>query len=143
MRSRSSPTGSFPWNDSGFTLIEVLVALTILSISLAVLLSIFTQGLDRAGESRNEAAARALAQSLLAQAEIVPDPSMGSSNGRSNNLMWNLRVAPYGSTADIAAWQESVAEITATVSWRGERRTRSISISTLRLLPKPGGGDNQ
>ncbi len=145
MRSRPSPTGSLRGfagaGAAGFTLIEVLVALTILSISLAVLLAIFTQGLDRAGESKNEADARALAQSLLAQAEIVPNPSMGTSTGHSNNLMWNLRVAPYGNPDDIAAWQESIAEITATVSWRGDRRTRAISISTLRLLPKPGGAN--
>ena len=60
--------------ERGFTLIEVLVALTILSISLAALLAVFTQGLDRARESRNEAAARVLAQSLLAQAKTSTEP---------------------------------------------------------------------
>ena len=126
----------------GFTLIEVLVALTILSISLSVLLAVFMQGLDRAGESRNEAAARSLAQSLLAQAQTSSNPSLGDSAGESTGLMWHLRIAPYGSVADRAAWQEGVGEITATVSWRGDRRTRSVSLSALRLLPKPGGNDS-
>jgi general secretion pathway protein I len=125
--------------ERGFTLIEVLVALTILSISLAVLLAIFTQGLDRAGESRNEATARALAQSLLAQAEISANPSVGDSSGVINGLAWHLRVAPYGSPADRAAWQENVAEVTAAVSWRGDRRSRSVSLTGLRFLPKAGG----
>src|SRR5690348_6263844 len=49
----------------GFTLIEVLVSLTILSISLAVLLGVFSTGLSRAGDSESEMTAGALAQSLL------------------------------------------------------------------------------
>jgi general secretion pathway protein I len=120
---------------AGFTLIEVLVALTILSISLAVLLAIFTQGLDRARESADEASARVLAQSLLAQAKAAASPSVGDSAGKANDLFWHLRIAPYGAPADRAAWQENAAEISATVSWRGDGGLRSITLSTLRLLP--------
>lgn len=120
---------------AGFTLIEVLVALTILSISLGVLLAVFTQGLDRARESRNEAAARVLAQSLLAQAKIRPNLSMGDSSGKTDDLLWRLRIEPYGTKDDRAAWQENAAQLRATVSWRGDGRMRSITLSTLRLLP--------
>jgi general secretion pathway protein I len=121
--------------ESGFTLIEVLVALTILSISLAVLLEVFTQGLDRARETRNEAAARVLAQSLLAQASTEANPAMGDSRGRSNDLFWRLRVDPYGAKDDRAAWHENPAQIRATVSWRGSGGMRTITLSTLRMLP--------
>jgi general secretion pathway protein I len=121
---------------AGFTLIEVLVALTILSISMGVLLAVFLQGLDRSRESKYESAARVLAQSLLAQADTVANPSMGSSAGKSGELMWRMRVVPYGSDADRAAWQESAAQILATVSWRGDGGMRSITLSTVRLLPK-------
>ena len=122
----------------GFTLIEVLVSLTILSISLGVLLAVFLQGLDRARESRNEASARALAQSLLAQARSAGNPALGGSAGKINNFLWRLQVISYGSAADRAAWQEGAGQIIATVSWRGDGGMRSISLSTLRLLPKPG-----
>jgi general secretion pathway protein I len=121
---------------AGFTLIEVLVALTILSISMGVLLAVFLQGLDRSRESRSESAARVLAQSLLAQADTAANPTMGSSAGKSGDMMWRLRVMPYGSTADRAAWQESPAQILATVTWRGDGGMRSVTLSTLRLLPK-------
>src|SRR5437763_2184256 len=75
-------------SQSGFTLIEVLVALTILSISMATLLAIFLQGLDRARESSNEAAARVLAQSLLTQAKASPNLVFGASAGKINGLTW-------------------------------------------------------
>ena len=127
-------------SQSGFTLIEVLVALTILSISLGVLLAVFTQGLDRARESRNEAAARVLAQSLLTQARIEPNPAIGTSGGRTNNLVWHLSIEPWGSKDDRAAWHENVAQIQASVSWLGDGGTRTIRLSTLRFLA--GGTPN-
>jgi general secretion pathway protein I len=133
VRSRSS--------ESGFTLIEVLVALTILSISLAVLLSVFMQGLDRAHESRSEADARVLADSLLAQAKIEASPSIGDSTGKTNDLLWHLRIEPYGTADDRAAWHENAAQIRATVSWRGDGGIRSITLSTLRLLPTAQSND--
>jgi general secretion pathway protein I len=131
-------TGRAEKGQAGFTLIEVLVALSILSISLGVLLAVFLQGLDRARESRDEASARSLAQSLLVQAKTSDNPAMGASAGKTNNFFWHLRVVPYGSAQDQAAWQETAGQIVATVSWRGAGGMRSVSLSTLRLLPKAG-----
>jgi general secretion pathway protein I len=119
--------------EHGFTLLEVLVALTILSISLGVLLAIFSQGLNRAEENATEADARTLAQSLLAQSEAAPHPAFGDTNGISNSLRWRVRIAPYGSDADQHAWQQSAQKIDATVSWRNEGHDRSLTLSTLRL----------
>ena len=124
--------------ESGFTLIEVLVALTILSISLATLLAIFMQGLDRARESKNEAAARVLAQSLLAQAKTAETLSFGASSGKINGLQWRTQIEPYGSAADQSAWKKIPAQIVATVSWRGDGGLRLVSLSTVKLFPKPG-----
>jgi general secretion pathway protein I len=127
---------------SGFTLIEVLVALTILSISLAALLAIFMQGLDRARESSNEAAARVLAQSLLSQARGAPNVAFGTTTGKINGLLWRTQIEPYGTADDRNAWQTIPAQIIATVSWRGDGGLRTVSLSTLKLLPKPGANDD-
>jgi hypothetical protein len=83
-----------------------------------------------------------LAQSLLAQARTSANPSFGSSAGRTSGLTWRLQLVPYGTAQDRAAWQENPAEIVATVSWRGDGGMRSISLSTLRLLPKPESASN-
>lgn len=138
---RGNPHGGGD-RESGFTLIEVLVALTILSISLATLLAIFMQGLDRARESSNEAAARVLAQSLLTQAKAAPAPAFGTTTGKINGLQWRTQIEPYGSAADRSAWQTIPAQIVASVSWRGDGGLRSVSLSTLKLYPKPGVSNN-
>lgn len=139
---RGRKIGRARFSESGFTLIEVLVALTILSISMAVLLTIFTEGLDRSRETSNEAAARVLAQSLLAQARTAASLKFSTSSGVSNGLIWRVQIVPYGTAQDRAAWQDNAAEIAATVSWRGSGGMRRISLSTLRLLPKAGSGSN-
>ena len=129
--------------ESGFTLIEVLVALTILSISLAALLAVFLQGLDRARESSNEASARVLAESLIAQAKVAANLSFGTSAGKVNGFGWRTQIVPYGTQTDRTSWQTNPAQIVATVSWRGDGGLRSISLSTLRLLPKPQSNSDQ
>lgn len=128
MPSLSSQTG-----ERGFTLLEVLVALTILSISLVVLLAIFSEGLTRAEENAQQANARTLAQSLLAQTEAAPHPAFGDTNGVSNGLRWRLRIAPFGSGPDLQAWQSAAQKIDATVTWDGEGRPHSLTLTTLRL----------
>lgn len=134
MPSRSSQTGKAGrTGEAGFTLLEVLVALTILSISLGILLAIFSQGLARAKENATEADARTLAQSLLAQSETAPHPAFGDTNGTSNGLRWRVSIAPYGSGADQQAWQQAAQQIDATVTWRNEGHDRSLTLSTLRL----------
>ncbi|HLY05755.1 MAG TPA: type II secretion system protein [Rhizomicrobium sp.] len=142
--SKAAGTATFSGapGDAGFTLIEVLVALTILSISLATLLAIFLQGLDRAKESSNEGAARSLAQSLLSQAKAAPSLAYGSTAGKINQLQWRMQIEPFGSDADRTAWQAIPAEIVATVSWHGDGGLRTVRLSTLKLYPKPGAHDD-
>ena len=48
----------------GFTLVELLVSLAILSVALAVLFGAISSSLDRTRKERDDAAATSLAQSL-------------------------------------------------------------------------------
>ena len=137
MPSLSSQTG-----ERGFTLLEVLVALTILSVSLVVLLAIFSQGLTRAEENAKETDARTLAQALLAQTEAAPHPSFGDTNGVSNGLRWRVRIAPYGSGADQQAWQSAAQKVDATVTWDSAGRARSLTLTTLRLNGATGASED-
>ncbi len=124
-------------SDSGFTLIEVLVALTILSISLAVMLHIFSQSLDRARESQNEMAASAIAQSLLADAgpsmPLEPDDTEGKT---ADGFSWRLHVEPYGSADDRKAWSMDALSVSVTVGWNDGGNRRSLTLTTMRTAPK-------
>ena len=125
--------------EHGFTLIEVLVALTILAVSLTVLFAVFGHSLARNEESQSRMAARTLASSLLAQAESAPALSMGEVAGQVRpDLAWRVDVRPYGTARDQEAWPGNAAEISATVVWGERGPGQRLTLSTLRLLPKRG-----
>ena len=120
---------------AGFTLIEVLVALTILSISLAVLVQIIGSNLDRVRESTAETTAISLTQSLLDQLGVSIPIRMGESSGDfGNGYRWRLRIQSYGSEPDRRAWPVSAVVVTASTLWDRERK--SLTLTTLRLSPK-------
>ena len=123
--------------DGGFTLIEVLVSLTILSVSLAILMGAFGASLLRSREAQSRLEARRLANSLLAEAETSDTLRMGETNGKdADGLVWHLLVQPYGSAEDNQAWIAHAAQIQAIVSWGGGGEGQSVSLATLRVLPK-------
>jgi len=123
--------------EHGFTLLEVLVALTILSVGLAVLFGIFGHSLSRSRETQSRLEARALATSLLAEAEKAPALAYGERGGHTGSGMeWHLSVRRYGDDKDLQAWPTAAARVTATVRWGDSGPGQSFSLSTLRLLPK-------
>lgn len=120
--------------EDGFTLIEVLVALAILSVSLAVLLIAFSDSLDRFSRSRSELIAVSLANSLTDQIGITIPLKVGDQTGEfKGGYAWRLHISPYGSADDQKAWPISAYDITVTVSWTEVARRRSMSFRTLRL----------
>lgn len=120
---------------AGFTLIEVLVALTILSISLAVLMQIMAANLNQLRESSDEATAISLTQSLLDQLGTSIPIRLGESSGDfGNGFVWRVRVEPYGNAADQRAWPVRPVVVAASTLWNGERR--SLMLTSVRLLPK-------
>jgi len=118
----------------GFTLLELLIALAILSIGLTVLLAAFSRGLERGRSDQAEAAARALASSLLSQTMVEPDAAIGETGGASNGYVWRVRLEPYGTADDQEAWHGLAASVSVTVMWRQSHRSRQITLTSLRLL---------
>lgn len=122
---------------SGFTLIEVLVALTILSVSLLVLLGVFGDSFQRAGRLRGDAAAMALAQSLLAAtSEGTPLRAGDMEDQSADGFRWHLRIAPYVEGKDGDAWPLQAFRVSVDVFWRDGNVERSVALDTLRLAPR-------
>ena len=80
----------------GFSLLEILVAFSILALSLGVLMQIFSGSLRNADVTRDQAQAVALAQSLLASAGVETTLAPGESAGvLDDKFRWLLRVSPF------------------------------------------------
>ena len=124
--------------ETGFTLIEMLVALAIVGLSMAVLLRSVSDNLERARRARDEAAALSLVQSLLAQSTAAI-PQTGVSTGRfGNGFYWRVQTAPFGNPNDRANWPVDAVTVAATVSWHDGDENGSRTLSTLRVIPREG-----
>ena len=129
----------------GFSLLEILVAFSILALSLGVLMQIFSGSLRNADVTRDQAQAVALAQSLLAsagvEATLVPGESTGVLDDR---LRWLLRVSPFapeprpGETEAVRSpLPLDLWEVAVRVAWGGDSRLpeRALTLTTLRVQP--------
>lgn len=126
-------------SDSGFTLLEVLVALAILGLSLSVLLGTFTLALDRVRAHETNTAAQNLAQALLLKMETAEPSEVTNVSGTVDaKLHWRIQVQDYGNAQDHDNWRQRVMQVRVTVTWEDHGRDRSVSLSTLRLLPENG-----
>lgn len=126
--------------EAGFSLVEVIVALAILALSLAVLLSVISNGIQYADRAEKLARAGTLAQSLLAgigtEVPIQPGQTAGEFP---EGFRWRVRAEPYGDAVDRDHWPVAAYTISVEVLWGEGREERSVALSTLRLAPKEAG----
>lgn len=124
-------------SEAGFTLVEVIVALAMLSIGLGLVLGLISDGLKRTGSAGRMAEAGSLAQSLMAQVgtdwSIKPDERDGLFP---NGFRWRLRMLPYGDVKEREEWPVGVYTISTEVEWEEGTGLRSYALTTLRLGPK-------
>jgi type II secretion system protein I len=125
-------------DEDGFTLIEMIVSLAILSIALGVLFAAFSQDMTQQRRIKVETAARLEAEALLARNLVDPATAPGRTAGETaDGLRWTLTVSPYGSAEDRKAWAFAPAQVTARVDWAIDGRAHAVSLSTLRIMAPP------
>ena len=130
----------------GFSLLEILVAFTVLAMAMGVLMQIFSRGVNGATLADRYAKATMFAESKLASVGIEEALKETASAGKfDDDFSWALAVRPY---QDPFPKEQSVVEfeklmptqlyeLDLKVSFTADdRRERVLKISTLRLGPK-------
>lgn len=79
---------------AGFTLLEVIVALTILALVLTTALAVLTSGNRLAGRAEEELALAQLAESVLARALVEGGSGRRQLEGRDGALSWRVERQP-------------------------------------------------
>lgn len=124
-------------SEAGFTLVEVIVALAMLSIGLSLVLNLISGGLNRTGSAGRMAEAGSLAQSLLAQVGTDWPVKPDERDGRySSGYRWHLKMLPYGDAATREETPVGLYRVSAEVEWDEGAGSRSYALTTLRLGPK-------
>ncbi len=126
------PFKSLRSKQQGFSLLEVLVAFSVLSISLAAISEVFSTGIRGAVTSGHYQIANSLAASKLAELRGQPSLPLGIEEGEfDNGYNWRIVV-------NKANWADQTLpfmayDITLVVSWRERGIVKSISVKTAQL----------
>ena len=126
-----------PDDESGFTLVEIVVALAILALSVTVLLGVISDGLRRTDLAARTAQATSLAQSLLGRLGTELPVQQGETSGElAGGFRWQARIEPYGDNADRDQWPVGAYHVSVDVAWGAGDAERSVTLTTLRLGAK-------
>ncbi|MCI0653897.1 MAG: prepilin-type N-terminal cleavage/methylation domain-containing protein [Methylococcaceae bacterium] len=132
-------TRSFPGkrrdSEAGITLLEILVAFSIMAVILGVLLQIFGKGLNLADTGERYSRAVLLAESLLATVGQIRKIEAGEESGEAEDLYeWSIDIQPYEDPdlgPAIQTAQFPLYSVLVSVRWEN----RSVVLQTLRFGP--------
>ncbi|MEQ1544234.1 type II secretion system protein [Methyloglobulus sp.] len=125
----------------GFSLLEILIAFSILALSLGILLKIFSGGVNTAVVAEDYTIAVQIAESLIAKTgSEIPLKDHQSSGDENKKYHWSLSISPFflsGEGIDPKAATAQLFKINVTVNWGdGQNDDRQIQLTTLKLAAK-------
>ena len=92
------PTNYRHASNSGFTLLEVIIAVGIIGVALVMLLGSVNRNIDLASKSRDAQIAALLAQDMMTEIQLEDLPEVREESGifpEHEGFEWFLSVAPY------------------------------------------------
>ena len=124
-------------NTSGFTLLEVMVSLSIIAIALTVLLTSQSQSLSLASEAKFNTTAPLLAQSKVAEINIMSEEDLYSGSGDFGEAFpgyyWEMEINT-ASLPDLETYAEYLKQIDLVVYF-GDERKYQYGLKLYRFFP--------
>lgn len=129
----------------GFSLLEILVAFSILAVSLGILNNIFSTGMRTAVVAEEYTSAVQIANSLMAKTGVETLLQSQQTTGIENDkYRWQVLVSPFKLTMDAIDTSIIPAElymVTVKVSWGGDNlkagdNERLVELSAIKLTGK-------
>ena len=127
-----------PTTQKGFTLLEVMVAITILGIGFVVIFQLFSIGLNSVERSLNYTKASIYAKEKLNEEFVIPEPQEGikeGSSGKDNEFSWNVTTSRYAS-AFSSEPPFNIYQLTVDVTWQEGLKQKNIHLETLKTAAK-------
>jgi len=121
----------------GFSLIELLVAFVILTLSMTAIYAVLSGGAHSLRLSQDYTRASDWARSRLVQVGVSEPLQEGEQRGSFDaDFSWTLRIAREQPEADPWVGPSSLYRLQLQVHWQREGRPRQVQFETLRLAPR-------
>jgi general secretion pathway protein I len=134
----STPILQYSKKNSGFTLLEVMIAMAIIAIALVAVFGSQSQSLSLANEAKFNTTAALLAQGKMAEIEILKGEDLASNSGDFGedfpDYRWDLTVSDVA-FAGAEEVLDRLKQISLSVTW-GERDRYQYSLRLYRFVPK-------
>ena len=129
-------------SQSGFSLLEVLVAFSITAVTLGILYQVYAKGSTAIILAGEYAEAVSIAESKLAGVAVNGALSDFSLQGRAQDKYdWQLRADKYGAGFDVpnSTWTYSLVLVSVGVSWHSRNKPNRVDLKTLKPVTRPDG----
>jgi prepilin-type N-terminal cleavage/methylation domain-containing protein len=131
----AAPPVHRPPNAEGFSLLEVLVATTIMGLVLVVLLQVLTSALRAQEASWGHTQAVLVAEKVLQENCEINTLAQGTYQGRNGRYDYVVQVTPqYELAAPFADKRVLCSLIQVTLSWREWGRRKTLTLQTIRTV---------
>lgn len=132
----TSRTVTADYLQQGFSLLETLVAFSILALSIGALIAVFSTGLRNTSITRNYNYALVLAESKLAEASMAPLSGAGAESGTDvSGYHWRIEISemPSPDSTDTGIAGLNMYRISVSVSWENAKNQRRVELQSLRF----------
>jgi general secretion pathway protein I len=129
------PASSKKLNDSGFSLLEVIVALAIMAIGYITVLNLFSASIKSVGMSDQYMRAVRLANSKLSEMEMMnyETETFSGSFKDEKGFNWSLDIEPYDSPLNDPEKNINLSKVILKVFWGENEKQRNVELVTLKL----------
>lgn len=134
----------------GFSLLELIVAFTLMALIITALLRVFSGGMQGISAAEDYARATSVAESALARVGADIQLKEGASRGSVDDRYgWLVDIRPYqpqattagsggeaGASAQVNTLPVVLHEVIVSVSWNEGGRDRQVQLKSLRIGPR-------
>ena len=125
---------------SGFALIEILVAVSVLAISLVVIFQLFSGGLKARKLSEQYAQGVFHSREKMAEILLAPDLSEGETQGEFEDAYeWQAVITRVVSGDDEENLPVYLLNINVSITWHEGEKEKSFAIDTLKTVEREKG----
>jgi general secretion pathway protein I len=119
---------------AGFTLLEILVALTLFAIVGGALLGLFQTGLRATSASNEYTHAALLARSKLNELQVYTTLEPGTYDGEfDEQYRWRVTLTERSGAAEASLLRQVPVDVALAVSWGEPADTRELELNTVLL----------
>ena len=123
--------------DSGFSLLEVLIATTITGLTLIALMQLLLVGFKAKTNARQRTAASLLAEKILQEYSGLYNLNSGQYQGERDGYRYRVLIEPQYEIATANAKSRIVCYlIQVTIAWLEKEKTKYIDLETIRTIVK-------